>query len=205
VSFERVIRVQLEKFKPEAVRQAHIAFARKGLAEFFRGQREKPGFTIEVDGRPATSEQSVKPFGVITYRFVRLQQIGTAALAEARRVSPYRSGRYRRSWFAMANGAEIDLMAIPPGVREILITNDQPYSRKINVGAKGFKTHAGLVEKVKELMKRRFGNLAEFRVIYITLGGGHVLKNDQMRRGRPRRDARAGSDLTYPALKITMR
>jgi hypothetical protein len=214
-SFAELVRMRTENFKPAQIKAAHIAWARKGLADYLRRQEQKPGYTIEVDGSPATSERSVKPFGVITYRFVRLEQITRSALAAAVLGSPKLSGRYRRSWFAMANGVELDTRAIPAGVREVLVTNDQPYSRKINVGARGFKAYAppGVVERVKEQMKRRFGNLAKFRVIFITLDGGHVLKHDQFRRDKhgrrrsrnPRRDARAGSALTYPALEISIR
>lgn len=212
-SFEAVVRAAAGKFKPEEIKKAHIAWAKRGLTDYIRRQDQKPGYTIETDGRAATSEQSVKPFGVITYRFVRLPEIARAALAAAILSSPRRSGRYRRSWFAMVNGAEVDTRALGDA-REVLVVNDQPYSRKINVGAKGFKAYAppGVVERVKEIMKRRFGNIAEFRVIYVTLQGGYALRHDQYRRDRlgrrrggPRRDARAGSALTYPALKITMR
>lgn len=212
--FETVLRSRLKDFTPAAVKEMHIRLAREGLAAYMRSQREKPGYTIHVDGSPASSERGVKPFGVIEYRFIRLREIARAALAEAIRQSPRRSGRYRRSWFAMVDGAEVDTRAIPPGTREILITNDQPYSRKINVGAKGFKAYAppGVVERVKEIMKRRFGNIAEFRTTFVTLDGGYVLQRDQYRRdrqgrrsARPRRDALKGSALNYPTLKIVMR
>lgn len=209
-AFETTIHLQLEKFGPEAARKIHIARAQRGLAEFMARQETKPSYTIEVDGRPASSETQVKPFGVIVYRFSRLREVVVFALAEARRLSPVKSGRYRDAWFVMMNDAQVALDAIPENARQILLTNDQPYSRKINVGAPGFEKYAspGIVEKVRQLILRKYRTLVDVNVEFVTLKGGHSLKSDQFRRrngkraGSARKDARRGSSLTYPALNI---
>lgn len=197
-AFETVIRLQLQKYSPAAAKAHHIATARAGLAAFMATQTARPMVSIETDGHSASSEEQVKPFGVITYRFSRLREIASFALREAERLSPVRSGKYKRSWFVMMNGAEVGLDQIPAS-GEIILTNDQPYSRKINVGAKGFTAYAppGIVEKVRQLVLKRYRLIVSAEIQFITLSGGHVLKRNSGRRRS------AGKQLTYPSLVLT--
>ncbi|BBK37690.1 hypothetical protein STAQ_27680 [Allostella sp. ATCC 35155] len=210
-AFESVIQVQVAKYGPDAAKRHHIAVARRGLADYLARQDARPDYSIETDGRPAASELSVQPYGIITYRFRRMREVAAFALAEAIRLSPHRSGRYKRSWFAMVDGAEVDVDAIRQDAGLVLITNDQPYSRKINVGAKGFEKYAnpGIVERVRQLVRRRYGTIVAPEIEYLTLEGAYRLKRDLFRRnkrgeryGSARRDALAGSDLRYPAIAL---
>lgn len=209
-AFEQVIELQLRRHSPEEARRRHIARARQGLSDWLARQQHKPQIAIEVDGRPAASEDAVRPWGVIVYRFTRLREVVMFALEEARRLSPVRSGRYRDSWFCMVDGREASPAAIT-GAKPVIVTNDQPYSRKINVGAKGFEKYVppGIVEKVRQLAFKKFGATVDIKVQYITLRGAYRLKADQFRRnklgqrvGHARRDARKGMQVTYPALLI---
>lgn len=198
--FEEVIQLALKQFSPEAAKARHIAIARKGLAAYLATRSVKPGVTIETDGRPALSEESVKPFGIITYRFSDMVAIAAYALALAEALSPVQSGRFRRSWFAMVNERQIAVTDIPAGAM-VLITNDQPYFRKIHQGSKGFERYVppGIVEKVRQQVIRRFRNQVDTNIEFITLEGGYILKG----RGRRRRkDTRAGEEMTYPTLVL---
>jgi hypothetical protein len=199
-AFERVIRLQLEQFTPEEAKRRHIAIARRALAHFMARQATKPGVAIEVDGHPATSEDGVQPYGVIVYRFTRMREIAAFALAQARALSPKKSGRYKRSWFFMVDEAEIALNAIPHTAR-VVLTNDQPYARKIHVGATGFKAYVppGIVEKVRQLVLRKYRNVVDVEIQFLTLAGGYILQKS----GGSGKDRQPGSALTYPALVIT--
>lgn len=211
-AFETVIRVQLDRYGPEQAKQKHIAIARAGLAAFLAGQSARPDVRIEVDGHPASSEDQVQPFGVITYRFYRMREIVSFALDYARSVSPVDSGRYRDAWFPLFAGAEIALADVPNS-GTIIVTNDQPYSRKINVGAKGFERYAppGVVEKVRQAVRAKYGATVDANIEFITLDGGYVLKkglrriHQGRRYGGIRRDAQAGTPITYPSLALTPR
>lgn len=211
--FETVIRLKMAQYGPEEARKRHIAMARQGLAEFMAQQPTRPMVRIEVDNRQATTEDAVRPFGLIVYRFSRMREIVSFALREAEEESPNRSGRYKRSWFPMHGGREIGLDEIPPGAA-IMVTNDQPYSRKINVGAKGYekyKVPSGVVERVRQKVLQRYRGIVSAEIQYITIGGGYVLRRDlgqlrqNGRRGTTRRDSRTGSALTYPTLVLTPR
>jgi hypothetical protein len=199
-AFERVITLQLERFSPEEAKRRHIAVARRGLAAFMARQASRPGVTLEVDGHAATSEDEVKPFGVIVYRLTRMRKIALFALAKAIEISPVREGRYKKSWFVMVNDQRVAPDQIPQGA-EVVITNDQPYARKIHVGAKGFKRYVppGIVEKVRQMVIREYGNQVDVQIQFVTLAGGYVLRKLQ----GSGKDRQPGAPLTYPALVIT--
>jgi hypothetical protein len=200
-AFERVIELQLARFAPEQAKALHIEIARRVLGKFLAGQSEKPVVAIEVDGHAAASENQVQPFGIIAYRFLRLPAVGRFTIATAREISPVDSGRYKKSWFLLADGAEVSETAVPANTRELVLSNDQPYARKIHVrGARLQGVPPGIVERVRQLVLRRFGGQVDANIRFITLRGGYQLKG---KRGRPRK--RQSRALTYPALVITAR
>lgn len=207
-AFETVIRLQLDQYSPAEVQRRHVAIARAGLAGFLAGQSVKPDVLIETDGRPANSENEVMPFGVITYRFPRMREIVAFAIAQARAISPVDSGAYRNAWFPIVDGAEIDPRAIS-GVAPVTITNDQPYARKIHVGARGFEAYAGIVEKVRQIVLRQYGGVVSAEIVFLNLQGGWVLRkglrkiHNGRRYGGVRNDAAAGMEITYPSLVLT--
>jgi hypothetical protein len=206
-AFETLIRLKLQQFSPEEAKKRHVEIARGIRAKFIAPQG--PDVQIYTDGHSATTEDEVQPFGVIVYRISRMKQITAFALAEAKRMSPVLTGRYRDAWFAMVDQREVALEDIPSNAI-VTIANDEPYSRKINVGAKGFEKYAppGVVERVRQTVLAKYRNIITANIQFITLEGGHVLQNDlrkihQGRRyGGPRSDALAGSQITYPSLVI---
>ncbi len=140
-----------------------------------------------------------------------MREVAAFALEEATRLSPKESGRYAKSWFVMVDDREATVSEIRPGAIVVLV-NDQPYSRKIHVGAHGFAKYGppGIVEKVKELVKRRYGAIVTPRVDFIQLAGGYVLQGGRKgKAGRRRRllavpkNQRKGAPMTYPALRLT--
>lgn len=222
-AFERVIELQLERFSPAEAKRKHVEIARRGLAEFMARQQERPAYRIEVDGRAAASEDQVRPFGVIRYVFLRLPQIARFAIQTARDISPVESGRYKKSWFLIADGKEVAEAAVPERVGQLILVNDRPYARKIHTrGARIRGVPPGIVEKVRQLVLRRFGGIVTANIEFLTLSGGYVLQGGaplkraaQNRRSsafrggrthlRARADTAKGRQLTYPALVMTPR
>ena len=190
-AFETVIRLQMARFSPAEVRKRHIAIARAGKAEFMTRQGNKPRVRLEVDHRPAQSEEQVKPFGLIVYRFDRMPEVAAFAISEAQRISPVDSGRYRASWFPMVGNQEIDVGSIPVGA-VVTITNDQPYAWKIHAGTKGFEKYVppGIVEKLRQIVLQKYRPIVSAQVTYITIAGAGKARR------RPTR---------YPAMVITPR
>ena len=154
-------------------------------------QENKPQVRLEVDKRPATSEEQVKPFGLIVYRFDRMREVVEFAISEARRISPVDTGRYQASWFAMVGNAEVAAEAIPQG-SAVTISIDQAYAWKIHAGTKGFEKYVppGIVEKLRQIVLRKYRPIVTAQVTYITIAGA----------GKARR-----RPIRYPALVITPR
>jgi len=187
-AFEKIISLNLAPFTPEAAKQKHIEIARAGLAAFLARQSVKPGVQIFVDGSPATSENAVKPFGVIQYRMLRFQEACLWAKAQAVALSPVgkgprdkHPGLYKQSWFFLVDGHETPDDQISEHAREVILTNDQPYARKIHVGSKGFEAYVppGIIEKVRQMLFRRYGKLIDVEIEFITLAGGYVIRGNQ--------------------------
>lgn len=200
-AFESVIRLQMARFSPEEARRRHIEIARKGIAEFLGRQETPPEVHLEVDHQAAASEDQVRPYGVITYRLSRRAEYLRFARSEAMRMSPVDTGRYRDSWVVLADGQtdvttliEMNTAGEVLGVaRYFVLTNYQPYSRRINLGLPGYERYAppGVVERTKQTVLRRYRPLVDGRVEYLQLAGVPGAKPGKFR------------PITYPSLILT--
>lgn len=193
---ERQLQLATSGLSPDAIRRELAAFAKREVAALIQKGEVPPRYTRFVNGREGAPEESVTLPGPIVYDFDRLSEVIAFALREAEQRSPKKSGRYRESWFVMVGGALWTGGEIPSGA-EVLVTNDQPYHRKIEVGAMRMSVPPGIVEAVYQAVRRRFGNRVRADVRFVTLAGGYRLKRNGARRGR-----RAGDPMTYPALLL---
>ncbi len=197
----------LKGYVPEIARQTHIKIAREGLEKIISKNPGLP-FRILVDGRAAYSEEQVKPFGVIKYVFIRLPQIARFAFITAQDLSPVESGRYKKSWLLIVDGAPFfSFLNIPNNAKQIILTNFQPYARKIHLrGARLRGVPPGIVERVRQITSRKYSSQVNINLSFIELRGAYVLKNDYVqkrRSGRLRLHTKAGREITYPSLIIT--
>lgn len=222
-AFERIINVAVAKLKPPDAQKRHAEIARKGLADHLAKAKGKPQVVTFVDGRRDASEDSVKFGGVIRYEFRQMAEVAAFALKRAQELSPIQSGAYKDAWFAMAGGKQVSADGVP-NTGEIVITNDKPYHRKLEMtvnaehwrGKARARLPAGIVERVRQEVMRQFPGV-QASVSFITLQGGYVLKgranlrlakqnrqSSAYRAGRKhlasRKDTAAGQQMTYPAL-----
>ena len=110
----------------------------------------------------------------------------------------------------MVDGRRVDPSEVQPN-DEVTITNNQPYSRKINVGAKGFERYGppGIVERVRQSVLQKYGATVDAQVVFLDITDSYILRRDLRhiykgrRYGAPRNDARAGMPISYPALQLT--
>lgn len=192
---ERVFAPILQKFSPEAQRLALISLAQKGIADFI-GRNPGLTYTIQVNGATVSSENAVGlgP-ATISYTIQRLPQVGRFAITTAVAFSPPGpTGRYKNAWFLIADGIETERNRIPGDVQEIVLINDEPYARKINVrGARIQSIPPGIIERIRQLVIRRYGGFVTANIEFHTLKGGYILKRNTRRH-------RAGEEMTYPSL-----
>jgi len=159
-------------------------FARKALAEAQtasqRATGRVPSHDTFVDGREGADLASVKPDGVIVFRFALLREALLwihQALVEK---SPVLSGRYSRSHVLFADGVEVFPGAEEvPSAREYIFLNVQPYARKIerkgDRPGQSKKAPDGVYEAVAALAAQRFGRLASIKFSFRSFQGTAVV------------------------------
>lgn len=188
----------LKGYTEEEARQRLAAFAKTSVQEMISTGEGSPSYIRTVNGRFGVREEQVELPGPIVYQFNWLTDIAKYCISflQARWpvIGPGRNGHYRDSYFVLGSRGQItpDEAATE---YTIWVTNDQPYSRKAQVGSKGFLVPKGMYEDCSAAAKRRFRGLARIEVSFIQLEGGYVLKD-------PRRKKEAM--MTYPAIEISM-
>lgn len=189
----------LKAFTETELKRAHVTVAHFLRDEVIADAKVHPTVTTIVDGRTGATEESVKPFGVIAYRFQYWTEILRATVEFAQSISPVQSGLYRSSWFAMADGVLVADLDHPPEAREYIVSNDQPYSRVIEVGKQGKKFRAGVhvADKTAKAMQMRFGNSVAFQVRFIDLTGAGSGKASPVPWV-----TRRGNRVTYPSIVL---
>lgn len=133
-TFDRDIRVATEGLSQEAISAELARFARAELAAVVASGEGSPSYDRFVNGREGVSEDQVEAPGPILYRFSWWAEVIATALGELVKLSPRRSGRYAGSFVVIADG-----QVAHPGEAiglgsEVIITNAQPYVRKVEQG-----------------------------------------------------------------------
>lgn len=200
--FARDIRVATAGLEPDAINAELARFARAELAGAIGRGEASETYERYVNGREGVSEDAVQAPGPILYRFAWWDEILTSAISELARRSPRRTGRFVSSFVAIAGGRLVTDMADLDGAAEVIVTNAQPYVRRIDSGAQGL--HARLFAGAVAALKRQYGASGAFRfeVRYLNIPPGiHRLIPYRLRRSHGRRrDRRAGMPITYPAI-----
>jgi hypothetical protein len=202
-AFERELRVATRGLEPAQIAPLLAQAARQALADAQAAGEFPREYVTSVNGRIGASEDQVVPPGPIVYSGNWWQEIISYGIEFARQRSPVKSGRYKNSWFVMINGGERrgDDYSNVALDAEVIITNDQPYSRKIEVGAIHVSVPPAIVEDTASALKRRFGDLITAERRFINLQGAYQLRQSTGRR----RSRQRGRVVTYPAVVVGMR
>lgn len=191
-SLERQLRVTGQGLSKREIGALMARVAKSALQEAINAGEASPQYTRVVNGRVGASEESVEPPGPIVYLFNTLNEAAVYALAFVEARSPVRSGRFKRAWFVMVNGNPWNVGAKPiPDDAEVIVTNDVPYARRIEVGHMKLSVPPGIVESARQAVQRKFGDSVKAQRRFIELSGGYRVKG---------RGARAGGPMRYPAL-----
>lgn len=210
-SLRRQLTLATEDIAPENVAKELATFAKSSLQQAISEGEASDRYDIYVNGRFGAAEESVEPPGPILYEFQWWPEIVVFALETLVKRSPEKSGRYKSSWFAMVNDVPVSNFDRIPIDATVVLTNNQPYSRKIEVGYMNMSVPPGVVEDSRRVVMSRFGNLITAKATMITLPNGYILRGVFRRGIRPqsrkklRKDTMAGARMTYPSLVLSMR
>lgn len=193
----------------QTVQKQIASFARQQNALIMSADPRPAAVTRIVDGVVGALEETVRR--KIVYMYTRIDPAVRFALDWCIEHSPEASGRYKRAWFVMVNGARVDDFSNIPADAVVTVTNDEPYSRKIDVGHMKLSVPPGIVEAAAQATAGRYGNSVTAQARYVTLPDGYILKGSFHRghsensRTKLRRDVNAGQVMTYPAVIIKAR
>lgn len=191
--FRRTLRLQANGLVGDGFRKHHAAVARRALAEAQAAQTARFGQPLPyrriVDHREGVSEDAVRLYGVIEYKFSMAADVAGeiyAMILQASPVGPAKGGHYRDDHIILVNGEQVaDLRSVQAG-DEIAITNLRPYARKIEGGARessrrrltnrrpGLSVQApnGVYEITAHAARQRFGNMAAIEFTYRGFAAG---------------------------------
>ncbi|WP_416065415.1 hypothetical protein ACK9YZ_01315 [Rhizobium sp. ZK1] len=210
--FDRELKLATQDLEPAAIKTALASFAKRSVAEVIASGRASPTYNRYVNGRPGLKEEAVELPGPIVYEFALWDAVIKFALNELRMRSPVKSGRFRESFIVLANQKPVtDFDTIDPDA-EVIITNFQPYIRKVEAGVIGNRKRNQVFDAAKRAVASAFGagggrNSAGafvFETRWLDVRSGvhagmpYVLRGSQGRR----KDRQAGQSITYPSIII---
>lgn len=210
-TFAKDLQLATAGIAPENIARELAVFARTELSKAIQDGEGSERYDRYVNGNLGAAEETVVPPGPILYVFHWWREIVEFALQSAVERSPDKSGRYKQSWFVMTPGGVIKSFDDIPINSTVILCNNQPYARKIDVGHMRMSVPPGVVEDVRKMVMSRFGNFVTAKRTMIPLPGGYVLKGRFRRGYRPfartklRADTQAGAQMTYPALVMSMK
>ncbi|WP_027578477.1 hypothetical protein [Bradyrhizobium sp. Ai1a-2] len=210
-TFAKDLQLATAGIAPENIARELAAFAKSELAKAIADGEGSERYDRYVNGVLGAVEETVVPPGPILYVFQWWREIIEFALQSAVERSPEKSGDYKKSWFIMTPGGVIKSFDEIPINSTVILTNNQPYSRKIDVGHMRMSVPPGVIEDVRKMVMARFGNFVTAKRTLIPLPGGYILKGRFRRGYRPyartklRPDTQAGAQMTYPALVMSMK
>jgi hypothetical protein len=190
---DRLESIVLDHLSGPAAQAALVQFARGNLAAAIASGEGSDQFETIVNGRRGAAESSVQMPGPIVYQFSWMPDVVASAFSflrqryTKRNPEPDTGGHYADSHFIMQNGKKISIGEIVDGV-EVVISNDQPYSRKMQLGSTGYLLGKGIYSEARQYLVKRWSNLVRVDMSFIQLAGGHVLESEK--------------SLRYPALII---
>lgn len=179
----------------DATQRLLVSVAKREHGKVMRTPPQPRSFTRTVDGVEGAREEAVEPDGVITYFYPRLDAVVQFALETLFDLSPVLSGAYRSSHQLFLGGVPAANMANWTPGTEILISNLQPYARKIDLGVMKMRVSgtARVYERAVRRVNARFGNSAKALYGWRSFGTARA------------RGAAAKAELRYPVMIIRER
>lgn len=170
------------------------------------------GYIRIVDGVAGAVEEMVKPNGIIIYKYQRLDIIIEFALETLRKLSPRLSGAYVEAHTVYINRAPVQPPYVISSTDEVMISNPEPYARKIEVGHMKMKVPGTdhVYSQAQQIVAREFGSLVSVQFNFVSLPAGALsgrfTKGAQPQsRKRLQKDTRSGAKPEFPALIFKLR
>jgi len=226
-AFNESLTLWVNSLGPESAKQL-AAVAHSTERDILAAQQARRGLTPGerkiVDGQEGKPFEQVRPDGTIFIGFDYRAEIVKACFEALKPRSPVVSGDYIKGHFCILDGKGLGPLEVPTAeqlvsVKEIIVTNPMPYSRKLEVGKRRDgspfvrQVDPHIFEFASVQVNREFGKVAAIYFNFVDLEGAYTLKFDQKarrfngrvminERGKIRKDRKAGSAIRYPGIYI---
>lgn len=224
-AFERDIKIATKGLKPDAINAALAKYAKEELARVIASGEASANYNRYVNNVPGAPGESVRVPGSILYVFSNWSLIIKDALAELQKRSPRVSGRFARSFIVIVNEKVVTDFAAIPVDAEVIITNFQPYVRRLESGRKVNGRKRRIIDSARSVLASRYRDGFRFQTMYLDITVGvhadipYILKGEyaRLRRARianpaafagrsfpKRKDMEPGQPITYPSIVINV-
>jgi phage gpG-like protein len=214
----RVLKADLHKSVAQTMaRAAREAFAQAQAVNRAELGRDPPSERF-VDGRRGSPLESVKPGGRIVYLFAVGGESLRDAVDEAARIfaeiapvgrppDPH-PGLYVRSLALLVNGVRRDFATEGAAIEFketdlVSLTDLVPYARKIEIGHMKMSVPNGVMQRVAQRLRRRFGNVLNIRFSFEHYPGFAVGRTRTGGALRTAKEMRRAS--SYPTITLSVR
>jgi hypothetical protein len=182
--FERELKVALHG-SLEQMNAELAAFAKSELRRVIAEGIASPIYERYVNGIHGAPEESVKIPNGILYTFSNWPLVINAALAELKKRSPVVSGRYANSFIVIVDDHVVSDFAAIAASAEVIITNFQPYVRKLENGRNKKGRKHRIIDGARSVMASRYRGAFRFQTMYLNIAAGvhqgmpYILKGHQ--------------------------
>jgi hypothetical protein len=183
-------------------------FAKQELKKVIASGEASPIYETFVNDHRGPVD-SVQAPGPVLFVFNNWPAIIQEAMQQLEKFAPRRTGRFARSFIVVVNGRTVQDWQAIPAISEVIITNFQPYVRKVESGALSPTTPAHVFDRAKSALSRKYSRGFSFTMRFMNLGSGvhpkipYILKNHLLNaKGKTRKGRMAGDPISYPSIII---
>jgi len=181
---------------PEALSRHLAQAARRLRDEAIRSGEAPDSYDTFVDGRAEAAEDSVRPNGVIVYRFNLLAMAVQYAWEEWHRLAPVDTGDYRRSVLVSVNGMRWPraFKAIPRSA-DVMLVDPVPYGNRVDI-------RTNIIMQVRQRVRRSFPTV-DAQKTYVHLPPSFSVSGYDVPYRRDSKGAFPGQEMLYRALALS--
>jgi hypothetical protein len=202
--FNKQLTIAFSGLDQKGMDKALAKYAKQEVRRVVASGEASPRYETYINGARGPVDSVLAP-GPVVFLFNNWPAIIETALASLIKMSPKRSGRFAASFKVIVGGKLVDYGSFDkiPMDAEVVITNAQPYIRKVEVGAMKMAVPPRIFDRTKRVLSGKYREGFDISVAFLNFGSGiHPLIPYRLKVGSKRKGRRAGDPINYPSIII---